>query len=325
MESELVKRNLAEIVTVEELDALLAGNRRLSTYCGYETSGPVHIGTLVAVNKQIDFLEAGLDVKVLFADVHTRLNRKGSEAWINDMIEYWNECFIGAGLKADFVTGSSFQFDKEYIRDVLELGLNSTLNRALRSMQEVARDIENAHVSQVIYPLMQAADIKALGVDIAHGGMEQRKIHMLAREILPLVGGKKPVCVHNPLLCSLQGPDVKMSSSKPDTMIAVDESPDSIKSKINGAFCPLASEGNPVLEICRLLLFPRTGKLEIKRPAKFGGDVSYDSFQALESDYLAKKLHPMDLKTAVAESLAELLRPVREHLESKGVSCKKPY
>lgn len=322
---EVVKRNLAEIVTEEELTKLLKDKKHPTTYCGYETSGPVHIGTLVAINKQIDFMEAGFKVKVLFADVHTRLNRKGSEQWIEEMIEYWRECFIGTGLKADFVVGRDFQFKREYIHDVLELGLNSTLNRALRSMQEIARDLENAYVSQVIYPLMQVADIKALDVDVAHGGMEQRRIHMLARETLPLIGFRKPVCVHTPLLCSLQGPEVKMSSSKPETMIAIDERPDSIGKKINGAFCPQEKEGNPILEICRLLLFPRLGRIEVKRPEKFGGSLSYDSFGKLEEDFLGKKLHPADLKKAVAESLIEMLQPVRDHLESKGIEYKKPY
>ncbi|MBM3308852.1 MAG: tyrosine--tRNA ligase [Candidatus Altiarchaeales archaeon] len=323
--TDLVKRNLAEIVTEEELDELLKANKHAVTYCGYETSGPVHIGTLVAVNKQIDFMKAGLKVKVLFADVHTRLNRKGSEEWIEDMIEYWRECFIGAGLKAEFLIGSQFQFEKKYIKDVFELGLNSTLNRALRSMQEVARDVENAHVSQIIYPLMQAVDIKALKVDIAHGGMEQRKIHMLARETLPSIGFKAPVCVHNPLLCSLQGPQVKMSSSKPETMISLDETPDSIRKKVNGAYCPQEKEGNPILEISKLLLFPALNSIEVKRPEKFGGDVKYESFEKLEEDYLNKKLHPADLKKTVAESLVEMLEPVRSHLEKKGIEYKKAY
>jgi tyrosyl-tRNA synthetase len=322
---ELIARNLTEVVTIEELNQLLEEKKHPTTYCGYETSGPVHIGHLVAVFKQLDFMEAGLKVKVLFADVHTRLNRKGGEAWIAEMLDYWRECFTGAGLKAEFITGSSFQYTREYTHDVLEIGLNSTLNRALRSMQEVARDIENAHVSQVIYPLMQAADIKALDADIAHGGMEQRKIHMLAREMLPLIGGRKPVCVHTPLLCSLQGPQVKMSSSKPETMITVDDTPEAIKTKVNAAYCPPEKEGNPILEINKLLILPRMKTLEIKRPVKYGGDTTYDSYAKLEDDYANKKLHPADLKKATAEQLTVLLKPIREHLQQKGVECKKPY
>ncbi len=324
IDANLLKNNVAEIVTEEELNSLMKSKKKPVTYCGYEVSGPVHIGTLVAINKQIELQKAGLEVKVLFADVHTMLNRKGSEDWINNMTEYWKTCFEGVGLKTEFTRGSEFQFNEEYVKDVLEIGLKTTLNRALRSMQEVARDIENAHVSQVIYPLMQIADIKALGVDIAHGGMEQRKIHMLAREVLPQLGCKAPVCLHTPLLCSLQGPGSKMSSSKLETMIAVDDAPDVIRDKIRGAFCPAEKEGNPVLDICELILFSKLGEVIVVRPDKFGGNVTYGSYAALESDYLGRKLHAADLKNTVAEELVKMLEPVRDMLEKRGVEYIKP-
>lgn len=308
---DLIKRNTEEIITPEELEQTL--KKKAVTYCGYEVSGPVHIGTQVAVSKQVDFQEAGLEVKVLFADVHTYLNRKGSERWIDEMVEYWKDSFVALGLKkAEYVRGTDFEFNKEYVHDVLSLGLLTTLSRASRSMQEIARDIEHARVSQMIYPLMQIADIKHLDVDIAHGGMEQRKIHMLARETLPEVGYKKPVCIHTPLLVSLQGPGGKMSSSKPETIIAVNEEPEEIRQKIAKAYCPMEAEGNPVLQICKYLIFPRTGSLEVKRPEKFGGDLAFESYPELEETFLEKNLHPMDLKNSVAEALTTLLEPVRE-------------
>ena len=309
---ELVRRNTQEIVTEDELDSVLRKPKPV-VYCGYETSGPVHIGTMVTVSKLLDFQKAGLEVKVLFADVHTRLNRKGGEQWIGDMVDYWRECFIGLGLKkAEFVLGSDFQYTREYVHDVLEMGVATTMQRALRSMQEVARDVENAHVSQVIYPLMQIADVKHLNADIAYGGMEQRKIHMLAREVLPGIGYYKPVCIHTPLLVSLQGPESKMSSSKPETMIAVDEEPASISKKINGAFCPPEKEGNPVLGVAGLLLFPAMGKLDVKRPEKFGGDVSYETYEELERAFAGKELHPMDLKASVGKYLIEILGEIKK-------------
>ncbi len=313
MDDTLVLRNVAEVVTEDELSALLSGKKKPSVYCGFEVSGPVHVGTLVTATKLLDFDSQGFKVKVLLADVHTRLNRKNVD--IDAMVSYWRQTFKAFGLnKAEYVLGSSFQFKEEYIRDVLELGLKSTLQRALRSMQEVARDIENAHVSQVIYPLMQIADIKALGVDVAYGGLEQRKIHMLARETLPEIGYRKPVCVHTPLIPSLKGPEVKMSSSIPESMIAAEETPESIKSKINSAYCPQEKNGNPILSISELVLFPRFGKLEVKRPEKFGGDLTYASYAELEADYLSKKLHPQDLKNATTEALIRLLEPVRNSI-----------
>ncbi len=311
----MITRNVEEIVTLDELEELLKGKSpgKIITYCGYEVSGPVHLGTMVAIQKQIDFQEAGIKVKVLLADLHTLLNRKGEEKWIREQIDYWKNSFIKLGLKkAEFVIGSDFQLKDEYMKDILSLGLETTLKRAKRSMQEIARDVEHARVSQMIYPLMQVADIKALKVDLAHGGMEQRKIHMLAREILPKVDYKKPIGMHTPLLASLQGPQQKMSSSKPETIIGVDEAPENIKKKISQAYCPQEKEGNPVLQICQYIIFPREGKLKIKRPEKFGGDLEFRSYSELEKNYLEKKLHPQDLKNSVAEELIEILAPVRE-------------
>lgn len=311
----LVKRNVQEIITEGELNELVKEKRKLTTYCGYEASGPVHLGTMVAAQKQIDFQNAGLKVKVLLADLHTFLNRKGDEKFIQEQVEFWKNSFIALGLKkAEFVLGSEFQLEENYVKDVLSLSLESTLNRALRSMQEIARDIENARVSQIIYPLMQIADIKALDVDIAHGGMEQRKIHMLARELLPKIwnNGRKPICIHTPLLSSLQGPGQKMSSSKPETIIAVNESAESIKKKISQAFCPKAEKkDNVILQICNYLIFPRKEKFELKRKEKFGGNLEFDSYAELEKFYVEEKIHPEDLKNSVSESLIEILEPVR--------------
>ncbi len=318
-EEDLVKRNTVEIVTEEELDNIR--NNKPIVYCGYETSGPVHIGHMVTLQKLIDFQKEGFKVKILFADVHTLLNHKGSEEWIGQMTKYWRECFDCLGLeKAEFVLGSSFQYEKEYIHDVLQLGVKTTMKRALRSMQEIARDIDNAHVSQTIYPLMQAVDIKALEADIAYGGIEQRKIHMLARETLPDLEYKKPVCIHTPLMCSLGGPDSKMSSSKPETIIAVDDTPEAIKKKINSSYCPPETENNPVLDTCKLIIYPRQNILKVERPEKFGGNQDYEDFNSLLNDYESKKLHPQDLKNAVGDALIDILKPVGKRIKKKGLN-----
>jgi len=312
MDNSLLMRNVSEVVSEEEFDALVESKKKPVVYCGYEVSGPVHIGSMVTVVKLLDFLEAGFKVKVLLADLHTQLNIKDVD--VDEMVSYWTKTFKALGLSgAEYVRGSDFQYGREYVEDVLKIASASTLNRALRSMQEIARDIEHARVSQVIYPLMQIADVKHLGVDIAYGGLEQRKIHMLAREILPEVGYKKPVCVHTPLLVSLSGPESKMSSSRPETMVRAQDSQEEIKKKISKAFCPPEKDGNPILGICELVLLPLLSELKVKRPEKFGGDVDYASYTELEKDYLAKKLHPADLKAAAADALVGVLEPVREN------------
>src|SRR3989344_1760212 len=78
-ELELIKRNNIEIVTEEELKKLLKDKKKPSVYCGYEPSGPMHLGHFVTITKLMDFEKTGFKVKILLADIHAFLNRKGSE------------------------------------------------------------------------------------------------------------------------------------------------------------------------------------------------------------------------------------------------------
>ena len=311
---EVITRNAEEVVTEEELLELLNKKKEPVCYCGYETSGNVHLGHLVTMSKLKDMEKAGFKVKVLFADWHTWLNRKGNWDWIHEQTSIWEETFKSFGLKStEYVLGSSFERSLEYIDDVFALSLDTTINRALRSMQVIARDIENARVSQVLYPFLQIVDIKYLGVDVAIGGIEQRKIHMLGRELYSKINYTPFVCLHTPLISSLTGPGEKMSSSKPESMISVRDEESAIKEKINKAYCPMGvKEENPLLQIARLILFPKiTGAFEIKRSEKYGGNVEFDSYDSLERAYLSKEVHPMDLKKSVIDYLVEIISEIR--------------
>ena len=309
----LISNNTVEVVTQEDLKKLLETNKKPIAYCGYEPSGEVHLGHLVTITKLTELEKAGVKVKVLLADWHAFLNRKGDWDFIHKTAKEWETVFNQLGLKnAEYVLGSSFERKPEYIDDVLSLSSHITINRGMRSMQEVSRDIENAYISQAIYPLMQIVDIKHLKVDIAQAGIEQRKIHMLGREVFDLINYKKPVYVHTPLINALQG-EGKMSSSIKDSLISVRDSDDAIKKKISKAYCPEGIvEKNPVLEICQLVIFPRVEKLDINRPDKFGGNAEFTSFEELQKSFAAKQLHPMDLKNAVAEQLIEILKKVKK-------------
>ena len=316
----LILRNTEEIVTREELVNLLETKNRPVTYCGYEMSGPVHLGTMFSVLKQIDLQKAGFLVKVLLPDLHTWLNRKGELEWIRGMGEYWRETLQALGLSEEtvFVYGSDFEMGEEYLRDLFKMSLEVTVSRAKRSMQLITRNLEHATISQVLYPLMQALDIAHLGVDLAHGGIEQRKIHMLAREKNPLLGYPKPVCLHHPLIYSLQGPGTKMSSSEPETMITTFDDPATIWERVKKAYCPAGEvEGNPVVQICRYILLPKLGELKVERPARYGGDLVITSYEELEKLYTSGELHPLDLKRNTANMLAKTLEPVRKLYKHK--------
>ena len=232
---ELATRNTVEIVTEDELKALMQKTEK-SVYTGYEPSGEIHLGHLVTINKLMDLRDAGFKIKVLLADLHAFLNQKGDMEKVAELADYNRRCFEAVGLKGknvEFILGTDVQLNPDYQINVLRLAQQITLNRATRSMDEVGRNMDAPHVSQMVYPIMQMVDIHTLGVDMALGGIDQRKIHMLAREYLPSIGAKAPLCMHTPIINGLNGR--KMSSSE-GNFISVAETEESIRKKMKKAF-----------------------------------------------------------------------------------------
>jgi len=307
---ELIKRNTVELIRESELEELLKKKKQPVVYCGYEPSGPLHLGHLTTLTKLMDFEKAGFKVIILLSDTHALVNRKGSEKEIAKQIDIWKRAIKAIGLNAKFVVGSSFQFKKEYWQDIIQMAINTSVKRGMRSMQELARDFENATISQMLYPLMQAEDIKFLDVDVAYGAMEQRKVHMIARERLPKIGCKAPIILHTGMIAALSGKG-KMSSSTADSLISVIDSNKAIEKKVAKAFCPAKQiADNPILQIIELIIFPRVKSFVIKRDKKFGGDLEFTDFSKLKQAY-KEGLHPMDLKNAVSKELEKIIKPIR--------------
>ena len=320
---ELLTRSTAEVVTDEELAAIAADPEGKRAYVGYEPSGVLHIGHLLTANKLLDLQEAGMEVVVLLADVHAYLNGKGTFEAIRETAARMQEQFLAYGLdpaRTEFVYGSSYQLEEDYLLDLLALATETSLNRAQRAMAELQHD-ETASVSHVVYPLMQALDIEYLDLDLAVGGMDQRKVHMLAREVLPSLGYDARPCIHTPILADLTTGEGKMSSSAGVPISLADDSTD-LAEKVQSAFCPPTREPedgreHPVLELFEYHVFPRTGSVTVERPAEYGGDVSYSDYESLAEALDAGELHPADAKSALAAELDALLEPGRRALEGQ--------
>ena len=316
---EIIKRNAAEIITLEALEKLLAEKKKITAYYGTAPTGPVHIGHLATLTKIFDFSEAGIRNKILIADLHAALDDlKSPWSEINKRAEYYKKCIELAlpwRIKPKIFLGSDFQLNYDYMLDVLKMSSTTTVTRALRAASEVCR-LKEPKVSEVIYPLMQALDEQYLDADIQIGGMDQRHIMVYAREYLPKIEYKSRVEIIMPLITSLKGPGVKMSSSMPETHIKVYDSEESIKEKLRNAYCPAGIvKDNPLLQICGTVLFPLNNKIKIEREAKFGGDIMFASYPELEANFTANKLHPLDLKNAVSSELTKTFARARQYFE----------
>ncbi|GIU68500.1 MAG: tyrosine--tRNA ligase [Candidatus Pacearchaeota archaeon] len=308
---ELVKRNCVEIVNEDKIKEFIKNG---VAYCGYEVSGEIHLGHLVTILKLKDLQDAGIKIKVLLADWHTWLNKKGDWNFVNDQLLQWEKGFKALGLKSEIIKGMSYQTKKEYFEDVLKLALKVTVKRGIRSMQQVARDIENAKISQIIYPLMQVVDVKFLKTNFVVAGIDQRKIYMLGIDEGKEISLQEAVYLYTPIIPSLRGKEGKMSSSIKESLISIRDTEEKIKEKINKAYCKRGDlENNPVLAIAKLIVFPKFKEIEIKRKKEYGKNITFKSYLDLERDFEAGKIHPSDLKNSISEYLERIIKPIREN------------
>jgi len=332
----IITNNTEEIVTPSELKKVLTQNKKRA-YIGFEPSGTVHLGWKICTNKIKDFLKSGFDFTVLLADWHAYINDKldGDLDKIKLCGKYMEHCFKALGVNTDklsFVYASEYVDDPNYWELVLRVSKATSLKRVKRAMNIMGRKEDEAEkdLSKLFYPAMQVSDIFYLNLDVAYGGMDQRHAHMLARDVSKKLDRKPPVAVHTPLLTGLQAggrmdpTEVKMSKSKPDSMISIHDSTEEVNRKIKKAYCPEKQvEGNPILEICKYIIFPELDdKFLIKRPEKFGGNLEFSSYKDLENSYI-KDLHPLDLKNSTAKYINQILEPVRKYFDKNQDIIKK--
>jgi tyrosyl-tRNA synthetase len=324
----ITRAPVEEIVTEQELRTLLDTKQHPVAYDGFEPSGYAHLGSgLMRAQKINDLLTAGCRFKLFVADWHAWLNNKlgGDLERIqragNYLIKVWEA--LGVDTKrVEVVWASEFIEDKEYWKKVMLVAKHTTLARMARCSQIMGREEKDLqYTAQYFYPAMQAADVFQLGCDFTQLGMDQRKVYMLSREVGPKIGLWTPVVVSHHLLASLQGPqrmemDIKMSKSKPDSAIFVHDSAEHVEEKIGKAFCPPKQVAdNPILEICKYIIFRgEPGELTVERDKKYGGPVTFTTYQQLESAY-SEGLHPLDLKRAVARELNRMLDPARKYFD----------
>ncbi|MAG07259.1 tyrosine--tRNA ligase [Candidatus Pacearchaeota archaeon] len=317
---DLIKRNTEEIVGEEELKKLLKEKKNPSVYLGTAITGRPHIGYFIWVLKLGDFLKAGFKVKILLADLHGALDGTSWEV-LDKRYEYYKAVIplmfkaIGVDTKnLEFVKGSEFQLKPEYMYDVLQMSTNNSVNDTKRAAAEVVKMGENPKLAGLIYPIMQALDEQYLDVDVQYGGLDQRKILMFARENLPKIGYDARVELMTPMIPGLIGK--KMSASDSKSKIDFLDSEEEVVKKVKGADCVAGDSDNGVMAFTKCVIMTLKNdtkkKFVIKRDKKFGGDLKYGDYESLERDFKSKKLHPLDLKIAVADEVNSLLAVFRK-------------
>ncbi len=333
-----------ELLQESEFVELMDREGHPKVYVGFEISGQVHLGTgIISMAKVRDFLKAGFDSTIFLADWHSWLNgklggdlktiREVAGGYFKEALRIGLSCVGADSASVRFVMGSEV-YDQGYWATLLNVSKALTVKRVQRMITIMGRkEGEAVNFAQLVYPPMQIADIFHLGVDVAHGGMDQRKAHVGAREVAEKIGRPKPLALHHHLLLGLKGPsafpttpnmdsdelksELKMSKSKPGSAIFIHDSPEEIRSKLLHAYCPEKTLAfNPVIDLAEFVVMPLRKRMRIERSEKHGGDIEISSAIELKSQYSNGKIHPLDLKPAVANELVEVLRPARSYFGS---------
>ena len=358
---DLIKRTpTEEILSEKRLREYLRSGSELRHYIGFEVSGFVHLGTgLLCMQKVADFQEAGVATNILLADYHSWINRKlGGDlsviqsvagGYFGEALKWSLKSVGGDPKKTNFVLGSRLyeELGTKYLESIIKISMKMTLGRAKRSITIMGRrEGEQVNLAQLLYGPMQVADIFGQGVNLAHGGMDQRKAQVIALEVWKEFG-YKPIALHHHLLLGIHITEtqrqkiaeakrtgdrdlfdesmieIKMSKSNPSSAIFIHDTEAQIRKKLRKAYCPnRETELNPVIDLGRFVVWPylerREESLEIVNQ-KTGQRKTYEVWEQLEKDYTEGEIHPLDLKSAVADYLIEILRPARKYfIDGKG-------
>lgn len=321
-----------EVITAEDLYKLLnykdSVKKNIYAYDGFEPSGKMHIAQgLLRTHNVNKLTAAGIKFKFWIADWFAQMNLKlgGDIQKIKkagaEMIKIWEAC--GMDMKNVEFIWSSEEINKrsdEYWKLVIDISSKFNINRITKCTQIMGRnETDELATSQILYPVMQCADIFFLDVDICSLGMDQRKVNMLAIEYCDKIKRKyKPIIISHPMLMGLDGSS-KMSKSNPDNCIFMDDNSIEIKRKINKAFCePGNIDKNPILNWCKYMIMPICGKFIINPNLKFNEpEITYTSYIELENDFKNLVIHPKRLKDSMTTHIIELLTPIQDKLKTK--------
>ncbi len=334
--------SVEEVVGVDHLIDVLSGGKShandevVRCYVGFEPSGKAHIGWKVLALQCKRMLEADANVMIFLADWHAWVNDKfnGDMQAIQTTAAYMEATFRalldhppegeGPG-ELRFVWASKVMESPDYWARVLRCSKGATLAMVRKTFTIMGRDEASSDhdLSKFYYPAMQAADIFEMDIDVAIGGMDQRKAHMFMRDVASKYGWQKATCLHTPIISSLKASgarmesfDHKMSKSDPKGALLIHDNAEQIRKKMRKAYISPEDPESPVYELAEHIVLAEFGEIVVTPDPRFGEPSTWTSLEAFRTAVMDGTLHPLDAKFGVADGIARGLSGVHAHFES---------
>ena len=331
-----------ESVGIDHLVNCLADNTSaggdgvIRCYVGFEPSGKAHIGWKVISLQMRRMLDAKANVLIFLADWHAWVNDKfgGVMEDIQTTATYMEETFralLGNPPEGDgpgelrFLWASSIMDSGDYWARVLRCPKNMSLARVRRTFSIMGRseDSSDGDLSRFFYPALQAADIFEMDIDVAIGGMDQRKAHMYMRDVADRWGWYKATCLHTPIISGLKSSgarmesfDHKMSKSDPSGAILLHDDENKLAKKMRKAYLDPEQPDSPVYELIEHIILPEFGEVVVTPKPEFGEPSKWNDLDSFKSAVADGTLHPFDAKMGVAAGLSRGLESVSDYFEA---------
>lgn len=267
---------------------------------GIQPSGKLHLGNyLGALKNFVDLQNSGkYECYFFIADLHSLTEEFNPKEKAKQVLELMAD-FIAAGLDPK----KSIIFQQSQIPAHSELAfILNTLTpmgelRRMTQFKDKSGDQENSNVGLFTYPTLMAADIILYDAKFVPTGDDQDQHLELTRTLARKFNSKfgkvflEPQSLHTntPRVMSLGDPTKKMSKSKPETCLFIDDSPEMIESKIKRA----------VTDSDSVIKFDLEKKPAISNLLKIYSSLSGISVKELEHDFAGKTYS--DFKSSLTE------------------------
>lgn len=249
-------------IPIEELDVMIRrgfffSHRDLDralkegffVYTGRGPSGKMHIGHLPPFLLARWFQKKyGVNVYIMISDDEKYVYNRNIE-W-EKIDKYANDNILDIAALG-FDKDKTFIFkNTEYIKNIYRLAMRVARKINLSLARAVFGFDGESNIGLVFYTALQVVPtFFEHKTCLIPAGIDQDPYWRIQRDLAESLGYKKVAAIHNKFFPSLLGPESKMSSSKPETVIFLDETKESLKRKIYKAF----SGGQPSIELHRRL------------------------------------------------------------------------
>lgn len=288
-------------------------------------SGRLNISHYVPVIEIANLLSCGHHVTIYIDDFHSRL--LGDKLHIADINNkaLRSKCYCYEETLKNMISKvhrnlsnltivdrSKISFTPEFMLDFYLLSGSTPIDKATTASKDVVRPVKNQLLGSLVYPIVRTVDEKYANTESQLVPEIEEKVMTFSEEISLKVKHKSNKRLFYPLLKGLSAGKTPIVQEDDDQVTLYDD-PKSIKKKISKAFCePGNVQDNGVLPILKHIIFPVYREFQIHRPEQFGGDLTYKTYEEVETDFREQKLHPGDLKSGVSEKVTELVSGLDE-------------